>query len=140
MMATKLIVLVEDNPDDEALTLMALEKQNLAKDVVVLHDGVEALEFLLSPDNPLPDLVLLDINMPKVDGLEVLRRLRSEPRTAFLPIVLLTASDEERDVRDGYRFGANSYMRKPVSFDQLSDAVRHLGLYWLVLNQRPGSH
>ncbi len=136
-MPTQLIVLVEDNPDDEALTLRALKKQNVANDIVVLRDGVEALEFLLSPDKPLPHLVLLDLKLPKVDGLSVLQRLRNEPRTRLLPIVVLTSSDEEKDVIDGYRLGANSYIRKPVDFNQFSDAVRHLGLYWLVLNQSP---
>ena len=134
-MPTQLIVLVEDNPDDEAMTLRALQKQNLGHDIVVLRDGVEALEFLLSPDQPLPHLVLLDLNLPKVDGLTVLQRLRSEPRTQLLPIVVLTSSDEDKDVIDGYRLGANSYICKPVDFHQFSEAVRHLGLYWLVINQ-----
>jgi two-component system response regulator len=134
---TQLIVLVEDNPDDEALTLRALKTQNIANDIVVLRDGVEALEFLLSPDKALPHLVLLDLKLPKVDGLTVLQRLRNEPRTQLLPIVVLTSSDEEKDVIDGYRLGANNYIRKPVDFNQFSDAVRHLGLYWLVLNQSP---
>ncbi|MQA28514.1 MAG: response regulator [Luteitalea sp.] len=136
-MATQLIVLVEDNPDDEALTLRALKKQNIANEIVILRDGVEALDFLLAPDKPLPHLVLLDLKLPKIGGLEVLQRLRDEPRTRLLPIVVLTSSDEDRDVIDGYRFGANSYIRKPVDFNQFSDAVRHLGLYWLVLNQSP---
>ncbi len=136
-MANQLIVLVEDNPDDEALTLRALKKQNIANEIVVLRDGVEALEFLLAPDKPIPNLVLLDLKLPRVDGLQVLQRLRSEPRTELLPIVVLTSSDEDRDVIDGYRLGANSYIRKPVDFNQFSDAVRHLGLYWLVMNQAP---
>jgi CheY-like chemotaxis protein len=136
-MATQLIVLVEDNPDDEALTLRALKKQHLANEIVVVRDGVEALEFLLSPDNQLPHLVLLDLKLPRLDGLQVLQRLRSEPRTRLLPVVVLTSSDEDRDVIDGYRLGANSYIRKPVDFNQFSEAVRQLGLYWLVLNQVP---
>jgi two-component system, response regulator len=136
-MPTQLIVLVEDNPDDQALTIRALRKQNIANEIVVLGDGVEALEFLLAPDKPIPHLVLLDLKLPKVDGLQVLQRLRSEPRTQLLPIVVLTSSDEDRDVIDGYRLGANSYIRKPVDFNQFSEAVRHLGLYWLVLNQAP---
>jgi two-component system, response regulator len=136
-MATQLIVLVEDNPDDQALTIRALRKQNIANEIVVLGDGVEALEFLLAPDKPIPHLVLLDLKLPKVDGLQVLQRLRSEPRTQLLPIVVLTSSDEDRDVIDGYRLGANSYIRKPVDLNQFSEAVRHLGLYWLVLNQAP---
>jgi CheY-like chemotaxis protein len=134
MMAAQLIVLVEDNPDDQALTLRALKKQNIANEIVVVNDGVEALEFLLSPDNPVPHLVLLDLKLPKLDGLQVLQRLRSEPRTELLPVVVLTSSDEERDVIDGYRFGANSYIRKPVDFNQFIEAIRQLGLYWLVLN------
>jgi two-component system, response regulator len=134
---THMIALVEDNPDDEALTLRALKKQNIANEIVVLRDGVEALDYLLAPENPLPHLVLLDLKLPKLDGLKVLQRLRSEARTALVPIVLLTSSDEERDVIDGYRLGANSYIRKPVDFEQFSEAVRNLGLYWLVLNQAP---
>jgi two-component system response regulator len=136
-MAAHLIVLVEDNPDDQALTLRALKKQNIANEIVVVNDGVEALEFLLSPDNPIPHLVLLDLKLPKLDGLQVLQRLRSEPRTQLLPVVVLTSSDEERDVIDGYRLGANSYIRKPVDFNQFLEAIRQLGLYWLVLNQPP---
>jgi CheY-like chemotaxis protein len=136
-MAAQLIVLVEDNPDDQALTLRALKKQNIANEIVVLNDGVEALDYLLAEDKVLPDLVLLDLKLPKVDGLQVLRRLRSEPRTQLLPVVVLTSSDEDRDVIEGYRLGANSYIRKPVDFNQFSEAVRQLGLYWLVLNQAP---
>jgi two-component system response regulator len=132
---SRLIVLVEDNPDDEALTLRALQKNNIANQVVVLRDGAEALDFLLAPDAPTPQLVLLDLKLPRIDGLEVLRRLRSEPRTALLPIVVLTSSTEERDMVESYRRHANSYIRKPVDFEQFIDAVRQLGLYWLVLNQ-----
>jgi len=132
---SRLIVLVEDNPDDEALTLRALRKNNIANQVIVLHDGAEALEFLLAPDAPTPQLVLLDLKLPRIDGLEVLRRLRNEPRTALLPIVVLTSSTEERDMLESYRRHANSYIRKPVDFEQFIDAVRQLGLYWLVLNQ-----
>jgi CheY-like chemotaxis protein len=134
-MATQLILLVEDNPDDEELTLRALRKQNIANEIVVARDGVEALDYLTKADNPLPNLVLLDLNLPKVGGLEVLQRMRSETRTRFLPVVVLTSSDEDRDLIDGYRLGANSYVRKPVDFNQFLDAVRNLGLYWLVLNQ-----
>jgi DNA-binding response OmpR family regulator len=136
-MPTQLIVLVEDNPDDQALTLRALKKQNIANEIVVLQDGVEALDFLLDPDKPVPHLILLDLKLPKVDGLQVLQRLREHPRTALLPVVVLTSSDEDRDVIEGYRLGANSYIRKPVDFNQFSEAVRNLGLYWLVLNQSP---
>ena len=132
---TQLIVLVEDNPDDEALTLRALKKNGIANDVVVLRDGAEALAFLHAPNAPSPHLVLLDLKLPRIDGLEVLRRLRHEPRTALLPIVVLTSSNEERDLVESYRLGANSYIRKPVDFEQFTEAVRQLGLYWLVLNQ-----
>jgi two-component system response regulator len=131
------IALVEDNADDEALTLRALKKHGIANDIVVLRDGVEALEFLLAADKALPNLVLLDLNLPRVNGLEVLQRLRSELRTQLLPVVILTSSNEERDLVEGYRLGANSYVRKPVDFVQFSEAVHQLGLYWLVLNQTP---
>jgi CheY-like chemotaxis protein len=137
MSSSPLIALVEDQPDDEALTLRALKKNGIANDIVVLRDGVEALEFLLAPDKPLPQVVLLDLKLPRVDGLEVLRRLRSEPRTQVLPVVILTSSNEEKDLIEGYRLGANSYVRKPVDFNQFTEAVRQLGLYWLVLNQIP---
>jgi two-component system, response regulator len=136
-MATSLIVLVEDNPDDEALTLRALKKHRVANDIVVLRDGAEALDYLLSETTPVPDLVLLDLKLPKIDGLEVLRRLRESPRTSLLPIVILTSSIEDGDLIEGYRRRANSYIRKPVDFEQFSEAVRQLGLYWLVLNQSP---
>jgi CheY-like chemotaxis protein len=137
LMPAQLIVLVEDNPDDQTLTLRALKKQNLANEIIVLNDGVEALAFLLDPEKPLPHLLLLDLKLPRLDGLQLLRRLRSEPRTQLLPVVVLTSSDEDRDVIEGYRLGANSYIRKPVDFNQFTEAVRQLGLYWLVLNQSP---
>ena len=134
---TSFIALVEDNADDEALTLRALKSRGVANEIVVLRDGVEALAFLLDPEQPLPHLVLLDLNLPRLNGLEVLQRLRREPRTKLLPVVILTSSNEERDLIEGYRLGANSYVRKPVDFLQFSEAVHQLGLYWLVLNQRP---
>jgi CheY-like chemotaxis protein len=134
-MTPQLIVLVEDNPDDQALTLRALKKNGIVHDIVVLSDGVEALDYLLTSGTPLPPLVLLDLKLPKIDGLEVLKRLRAEPRTSLLPIVILTSSNEDRDLVEGYRLGANSYVRKPVDFNQFTEAVRQLGLYWLVLNQ-----
>jgi CheY-like chemotaxis protein len=137
MSSTVFIALVEDQPDDEVLTLRALKKNGIANEIVVLRDGVEALEFLLDPAKPLPQVVLLDLKLPRVDGLEVLRRIRSEPRTQVLPVVILTSSNEERDLIEGYRLGANSYVRKPVDFNQFTEAVRQLGLYWLVLNQIP---
>jgi two-component system, response regulator len=129
------IALVEDNADDEALTLRALKKNGIANDIVVLRDGVEALSYLSAESNRLPQLVLLDLKLPRMDGLEVLAALRATPRTALLPIVILTSSKEERDLIEGYRLRANSYVRKPVDFNQFSEAVRQLGLYWLVLNE-----
>jgi two-component system response regulator len=137
-MNQSLIALVEDNPDDEALTIRALKKHGISNKIAILRDGVEALAFLLDTNQPLPQLVLLDLNLPRLNGLELLQRLRAEPRTRLLPIVILTSSNEERDLVEGYRLGANSYVRKPVDFVQFSDAVNQLGLYWLVLNQVPG--
>jgi len=138
------ILLVEDNPDDEALTVRALEKNNITNDLVVARDGAEALDYLFGtgahagrdPQN-LPRVVLLDLNLPKVDGLEVLKRVRADPRTRLAPIVVLTSSKEESDMVESYGRGANSYIRKPVDFDQFVEAVRQLGLYWLVLNEHP---
>jgi len=143
-MSDKTILLVEDNPDDVTLTLRALKKSNIGNDVVVARDGVEALEYLFrtrrySGRDPsdMPQVVLLDLKLPKLDGLEVLRRLRADDRTRLLPVVILTSSDEERDIASGYGLGANSYVRKPVDFAAFSNAVNRLGLYWLVLNQSP---
>lgn len=129
------IVLVEDNPDDVTLTLRALRKGEIASQVTVLRDGAEALDHLLLPGARLPDLVLLDINLPRLDGLEVLRRLRAEDRTSLLPVVVLTTSQEQQDIVSSYRLGANSYIRKPVDFDKFTEAVRALGVYWLSLNE-----
>lgn len=137
------ILLVEDNPDHEALTIRALKKAHVLNDVVVAHDGAEALELLGIDGKPdrapisLPQLILLDLKLPKVDGLEVLRRLRETPRTKLVPVVVLTSSDEEGDVVTSYRLGANSYVCKPVDFVQFMEATRQLGLYWLVLNEAP---
>jgi two-component system response regulator len=136
------ILLVEDNPKDEALTLRALKKANIGNRVVVAHDGVEAVDFLLStaPDgsrHELPQLILLDLKLPKLDGHDVLRRIRSEERTRLLPVVILTTSVEDKDRLQGYALGANSYVRKPVDFAEFAQAVVQLGLYWLVLNQQP---
>ena len=143
-MYKKIILLVEDNPDDEALTLRALKKNNILNEVVVARDGAEALDFLFGTGKYsdrdmgiMPQLILLDLKLPKVDGLEVLRRIRAEERTILLPIVILTSSKEEQDLVNGYRLGANSYIRKPVDFDQFREAVRQLKLYWLVLNEPP---
>ncbi len=143
-MANKIIFLVEDNPDDEALTLRALKKNKIGNEVVVAHDGVEALDFFFATGahadrdpRSMPAITLLDLKLPKIDGLEVLRRLRDNDHTKLLPVVILTSSKEEQDLINGYKLGANSYIRKPVDFDQFVEAVRQLGLYWLVLNERP---
>lgn len=134
-------MLVEDNPDDEALALRALRRNNITNQVTVARDGVEALDYLLPSSGAmaadLPAVVLLDLKLPRIDGLEVLRRLRADERTRCLPVVILTSSKEEQDLIRGYSFGANSYIVKPVDFEQFVEAVRQLGLYWLVLNQAP---
>lgn len=137
-MSEKHILLVEDNPDDVVLTLRALKKNNISNEVVVKSDGVEALDYLLGPGSrDLPVVVLLDIKMPRLDGLEVLQRLRAEERTRLLPVVILTSSKEECDILNGYKLGANSYVRKPVEFEQFNEAIKHLGLYWLLWNEAP---
>ena len=141
-MENKVILLVEDNPRDEALTLRALKKSNIVNEVVVARDGVEALDYLFGAGTHagrdltiMPQLVLLDLKLPKVDGLEVLRKLRADEHTKRLPVVVFTSSSEEEDMLKSYDLGANSYVRKPVDFDQFLEATRQLGLYWLVLNQ-----
>ena len=136
-MNSKAILLLEDNPDDEALTLRALKKNNIVNEVFVAHDGTEAFDFLYGNGHALPAMVLLDLKLPKVDGLEVLRRVRAEPRTRLLPVVILTTSREEQDLITSYQLGANSYICKPVDFAQFTEAIRQLGLYWLVLNEAP---
>ena len=140
----KIILLVEDNPDDEALTRRALTKNNILNELVVARDGVEALDYLFGTGphagrdlRVMPTLVLLDLKLPKVDGLEVLRRLREDARTRAVPVVVLTSSKEEQDLARSYSIGINSYIRKPVDFEQFMEAVRQLGLYWLVLNEPP---
>jgi two-component system response regulator len=143
-MLQKMILLVEDNPDDEALTLRALKKNNIANEVAVARDGAEALDFLFctgefsgrDPNN-MPQVILLDLKLPKLGGLDVLRRIRADERTRLLPVVILTSSKEEQDLINGYGSGANSYIRKPVDFTQFIEAVRQLGMYWLVLNEVP---
>jgi two-component system response regulator len=144
LVENKIILLVEDNPDDEALTLRALRKNNLRNDIVVARDGIQALEFLFCEGshaardpNVMPQVILLDLKLPKLDGLEVLSRIRANPRTRPLPVVILTSSIEDQDRLASYDLGANSYVRKPVDFTQFSEAARQLGLYWLVLNEGP---
>lgn len=143
-MQEKTILLVEDNPDDEALTLRALKKHHITNEVVVAHDGVEALDYLFGTGvyadrepRVVPAVILLDLQLPRVGGLEVLRRLRADERTRLIPVVILTSSKEEQDLLNGYRLGANSYVRKPVDFVQFVEAIRQLGLYWLLLNESP---
>ncbi|HEY2980538.1 MAG TPA: response regulator [Anaerolineales bacterium] len=143
-MEEKMILLVEDNRDDEELTLRALRKNNIGNTVNVVRDGAEALDFLFCAGEyaqrdirDVPQVILLDLKLPKIDGLEVLRRVRADERTRLLPVVILTSSKEEQDLIEGYKQGANSYVRKPVDFTQFVEAVRELGLYWLVLNEAP---
>ena len=134
---TRLILLVEDDPDHELLTLRALKKSDIANDVRVAHDGAEALELLLGENAIQPQVILLDLKLPKVEGLEVLRRIRANERTCMLPVVILSSSDEERDLIRSYQTGVNSYIRKPVDFNDFAEATRQLGMYWLVLNECP---
>ncbi|SFP70244.1 two-component system, unclassified family, response regulator [Nitrosomonas cryotolerans] len=143
-MSNKIVLLVEDNPDDELLTLDALEANRVGNQVIVAHDGVEALAYLFGEGayagrdvTDLPAVVLLDLNLPKISGLEVLRRIRDHEATRLLPVVILTSSIEEEDRAKGYALGANSYVRKPVDFDEFMKAAGQLGLYWLLLNQAP---
>ena len=141
-MKPKIILLVEDNPSDVGLTQRALEKSHIVNELVVAEDGQKALNYLLDSDpltgqrmNELPALVLLDLKLPKLDGLQVLRQIRTDERTSRLPVVILTTSSEEDDIAQSYDLGANSYIRKPVDFKQFVEAVQHLGLYWLVINE-----
>ncbi len=138
------ILLVEDNPRDELLALRAFKKSRIANEVIVAHDGVEALDYLFAGGahegrdaRELPQVMLLDLKLPKVDGLQVLQAVRADERTRYLPVVILTSSDEQRDLVESYRLGVNSYVRKPVDFSRFAEAIDHLGLYWLVLNQTP---
>lgn len=140
----KTILLVEDNPDDVVLTLRAFKINNVANEVVVAIDGLEALDYLFGTGkyagrdmSIMPSVILLDLKLPNIDGLEVLKRMRADERTKLLPVVILTSSKEEQDIISSYSLGANSYIRKPVDFNKFVDAVRHLQLYWLVLNERP---
>jgi two-component system response regulator len=143
-MAGKPLLLVEDNPDDEALTMRAFRKNNISNDVVVARDGVEALDYLFGTGKHAgrntaeqPQVILLDLKLPRIDGIEVLRRIRDDDRTRTVPVVILTSSKEEQDLLNGYRLGCNSYVRKPVNFDEFLEAARQLGLYWLLLNEAP---
>lgn len=143
-MKSKTILLVEDNPDDRDLTLCAFQNGHIGNEVALAADGVEALDYLFCEGrharrdrSRMPAVVLLDLKLPKVDGLEVLRRIRADARTRLLPVVILTSSKEEQDLIQGYSLGANSYVRKPVDFDKFNEAIRQLGLYWLVINEQP---
>lgn len=143
-MKNKTILLVEDNPDDETLMLRALKKNKIANEIVVAHDGIEALDYLFAEGDfssrdieELPQLILLDLKLPKLDGLEVLRRIRNDERTKLIPVVILTTSTEQRDLIEGYQLGANSYVQKPVDFYDFMEATKQLGNYWLILNRLP---
>jgi len=143
-MTEKIILLVDDNSDDVALTIRAFKKNNIGNKIIVAKDGVEALDYLFGMGvhagrdmKDLPAIILLDLKLPKIDGLEVLKRIRQDERTKMIPVVILTSSGEEKDVLSGYSLGANSYVRKPVEFDQFVEAMRHLGLYWLLWNEPP---
>jgi CheY-like chemotaxis protein len=133
--STRLILLVEDDPDHELLTIRALKKSNIANEVRVARDGEEAINLLFGENSISPQVILLDLKLPKLDGLEVLRRIRTSESTRLLPVVVLTSSDEERDVVRSYQLGVNSYIRKPVDFNDFAEATRQLGMYWLVLNE-----
>jgi CheY-like chemotaxis protein len=135
--STRMILLVEDDPDHELLTIRALKKSNVANTIRVARDGAEAIDLLLGDEAVRPQVILLDLKLPKVDGLEVLRRIRENESTRMLPVVVLTSSDEERDVVRSYQLGVNSYIRKPVNFTDFAEATRQLGMYWLVLNECP---
>jgi len=145
-MEKKIILLVEDNPDDIELTLRVLKQYNIANEIVVVRNGAEALDWLFGTGaytdrdtSIMPTVILLDLHLPKVDGLEVLRRVRADERTELVPVVILTSSQEQEDLVNGYKFGCNSYIRKPVDFVHFGEAVRQLGLYWVLLNEAPPS-
>ncbi len=138
------ILLIEDNEDDVKLTQMAFKENNIKNELVIIYDGAEALDYIFCKGaysdrdiNNIPVLILLDIKLPKVDGIEVLRKIRANKRTKLIPVVILTSSNEEKDIINGYSLGCNSYVRKPVNFNDFSTAMKHLGLYWLVINEKP---
>jgi len=136
------ILLVEDNPDDVELTLLAFKKYNFSNEIIVARDGQEALDILFPPKtksekSKLPDIILLDLKLPKVSGLEVLKQIKAHPETKIIPVIVLTTSNEERDLRDSYRLGVNSYIRKPVKFNKFVEVIKQLGLYWILLNEVP---
>jgi CheY-like chemotaxis protein len=144
---SKTILLVEDNPDDEALAIRALKRHHISNEIIVAHDGVEALDYLFGTGvyagrdiSVKPTVVLLDLKLPRIDGIEVLRRLREDERTKLLPVVVLTTSNEEQDMLNSYSLGCNSYIRKPVNFLEFTEAVRQLGMYWLLINEPPPTH
>ncbi|MBO3458844.1 response regulator [Aetokthonos hydrillicola Thurmond2011] len=144
ILSNKMILIVEDNPDDEALAIRALRRNKIINEIVVAHDGVEALDYLFGTGtyagrniSAKPSVILLDLKLPRVDGIEVLRRLRGDERTRLLPVVILTTSSEEQDMLNSYNLGCNSYIRKPVDFIQFSEAIRQLGMYWLLMNEPP---
>lgn len=135
---SRFILLVEDNRDDEELTVEALRGHHVANEIVVARDGEEALEYLFGePQRKLPEVILLDLKLPKVNGIDILKRIRSTPRTESIPVIVLTTSKEERDIQQSYKHGANSFVRKPVDFEQFDEAIRQLGMYWLALNEPP---
>ena len=143
-MSERVVLLVEDNPDDEALTLRAFKKNNIKNTVVVVRDGQEALDYLFCKgvyenreSSCLPELILLDLKLPKIDGIEVLKKIKTDSRIRLLPVVILTSSKEEQDLIESYSLGANSYIRKPVDFEQFIEAVKQLGIYWLLINEKP---
>ncbi len=144
LMKTKAILLVEDNPDDEELIIRILRKNHISNEIIIVRDGAEALDFIFAigkfenrDKNNNPVLIMLDINLPKIDGLEVLKRIKTNEQTKIIPVAMLTSSDEERDLIDSYKYGANSYIRKPVDFTEFQSAVQQLALYWVLLNQTP---
>lgn len=141
---SKTILLVEDNPDDEALAIRALKRNHISNEIIVAHDGVEALDYLFGTGvyggrdiSVKPTVILLDLKLPRIDGIEVLRRLREDERTKLLPVVILTTSSEEQDMLNSYSLGCNSYIRKPVNFIEFTEAIRQLGMYWLLMNELP---